>query len=202
MTLGIQGSNPSGMIARRSILAGLSVLLFAPVAAAQVTVRYRARHRTGRLVEYVLGVLGAHEQACDSGCKFRAPDVERSIVLEYQRTKERYYIWTHVDAFKDARTFQKVTISRNGGRTVFRVATPSASEIERLKQHTKLPHEPLLDSLWIKITVDAPNKSNGSLTNVYYEAEARASGMVGMFDGVIRRSLKANAEAIFANIEK
>lgn len=170
--------------------------------AATVTVNVAARHRTGRLVGYVLSVLRAHDQACDEGCRYRAPDVARSVILKYRYSPHRYFIWTHVQAFKDARTFQKVTISQQSQRTLFRVTTPRAEEVSELERHTQYRHEPLLDHLDIRITVEAPNAKNGSLTNIYFEAEARASGMVGMFDGVIRRSLEENARALFENIDR
>lgn len=152
-------------------------------------------------MDHVLSVLRAHDQACDSGCRFKAPKVARSVILKHRYSKNRYFIWTHVQAFKDTRTFQKVTISPSPERTLFEVVTPSAAEIRDLERHTNYRHEPLLDHLDIRITVEAPNANNGSLTNIYFEAEARASGMVGMFDGIIRRSLEENADALFENIE-
>lgn len=190
------------MPSRRQFVLGSSLLLVPSSAAAAVTVRYRAHHRTGRLVPYVMKVLKAHDKTCDSGCPFYAPSVARSLVLRHRYTKHRYFIWTHVETVRDARTFQKVEITQNAGAIRFHVVTPTPREVADLERHTQLPHEPLLDHLDINITVEAPNANNGSLTNVTFDALARASGMVGMFDGVIRRSLKSNAEATFANIEK
>lgn len=190
------------MIARRTLLLGGSVLLVSGPAIAGVTVRHRAHHRTGRGVAHVLQVLRAHEQTCESGCRYRAPDVARAIRIKYRYTEPRYYVWTHVQAVKDSRSFQRVELKQGPQRTIFRVVTPTATEIANLERQTKLKHESLLDHLEIVITIDAPNPSNGSLTNVYVEAKAQASGMVGLFEGVIRSSLAANARAVFDNIER
>lgn len=178
------------------------VLLVPRTATARVTVKYRAQHRTGRLPEHVLEVLRAHERTCDSGCRYRAPGVARSLVLSHRNTKNRYYIWSHVDAFKDARMFMKVTVHTKGSSTWFQLATPTTGEIEDLERHTKLKHEPLLDSVQVRVRVDAPIAGTGSLTHIDYAVEAQASGMLSVFDGMIRRSLQQNAEAFFENVDK
>jgi hypothetical protein len=183
------------------LLLGGGVLLVSGSAFAGVIVRHRAHHKTRRSVAHVLEVLGAHEQTCEAGCRYRAPDVARAIRIKYRQTQRRYYVWTHVQAVKDSRSFQRVELNQGPQRTVFRVVTPSAHEISDLELQTKLKHESLLDHLEIVITIDAPTPSNGSLTNVYVGAEARASGMIGWFEGAIRSSLAANARAIFDNIE-
>ena len=172
--------------------------MVAPSTQAAVTVRHTATHRTKRSVSHVLSVLKAHDKTCDSGCKYRAPDVARSVVLRHRHTPKLYYIWIHVEAVKDSRSFQRISIVGSGDKVVFNVQMPSRSEIEDLERHTSYEHDTLLDGLRVTITLTR----TAGVTSIRYDAEASASGMFGMFEGVIKKSLKANGEAIFANVDK
>src|SRR5690606_13697517 len=98
---GALGPNLESVIQRRAFLLASGSLLLCGHAAAEVVVQYRVRHRTSRSVDHVLAVLNAHDRACDRGCEFRAPNVEKSVILDYQRRPHRYYIWTYVKAVKE-----------------------------------------------------------------------------------------------------
>lgn len=181
---------------------GLAVLFCAGWALA-ANVRYQASHLTTKSPEHVWSVLSAYDQTCDSGCKYQRPNLTVVKKLGYGQSSSKYYTWSHVEhPIKDVKYFTEVKIDKKPGGhfvSVNRQLDHDDKElVKRLEDKTGLPHSPGFDGGGTTTITEAV----GDKTKVTQIVTVHATGIAGLWEGRIRKSIKESVDATFANIER
>lgn len=149
---------------------------------------------------HVLEVL-ASSDVCHEGCRYFAPHVVREVRLKEHATADSYYKWTHVSQMKTVKFFKHFKIER-GPVTQVHVRTltrdQDAALIEELEAKTGLEHAPLFDVSTGTYTI----VPKGSQVDVKITVMTRISGMMSLFAGAARKSMKESLDALFGNFTR
>ena len=172
-----------------SVLVALAVVLLVEPAEAK---DYEA-HQTWsfpRRADELVGILAAYDQHCDHGCRYHAPNVERAVILEHQRTPDSFYVWISVKDIQDAQWFTHVTVKRreHGARVEFRMVTPEvAAVLERASGRKSAPKTDSCGQI-----AELEEKWDGERfieTRVSYSSSFRLTGLFAtLFGGGLVRS--------------
>jgi len=167
-------------------------------AATDVTEAKQAMLKT--TTAHVLDVL-ASSDICEKGCKYFAPQTVREIKVDFQATDNSYYKWTHVSGIKTVKFFKHVQVTP-GAVTKVQVRSlhkdTDAKLLEEIEAKTKLPNEPAFDASNATFTITP----QGDQVDVKVTAMTRISGLMSMFAGAARKSMKESLDTMFANFTR
>jgi hypothetical protein len=180
----------------------LAVLLCAGWALA-ASVRYEASHTTAKSPGAVWAVISAYAQTCDSGCKYKRPNLVVVKKIGYGASSSKYYTWSHVKhPLKDVKYFTEVKIDKKASGhfvSVNRQLDEGDEElVDKLEEKTGLPHAPGFDGGGTTTVTEAV----GDKTKITQVVTVHAGGIAGLWEGRIRKNIQESVEATFANIER
>jgi len=182
---------------------GLCLVLTAVMASAATDIT-EAKHATVRTTTaHVLEVLGSSD-ICESGCKYYGPQTVREIKVAVRATPDSYYKWTHISGIKTVKFFKHVKVTPGGPNGVTKVDMRCLTEegdaalIKELEDKTKLEHSPAFDASTATFTI-TPQVDQ---VDIKISAMTRLSGVMGMFAGAARKSMKESLDAMMANFAR
>lgn len=143
--------------------------------------------------QHVLDVLIDTENTCESGCRYRAPSIERSVIVK-KIDDSSFFSWTFVDEFMDSKYFSKMVREENAVRFM----TPTKDDI-RAMVTTEFKHDPIFytrSGVWTVEETDAG-------TRVTFDLSMKTKkGIVARFKKKVIKGLQKNLIANFKNFQR
>lgn len=149
---------------------------------------------------HVLEVL-ASSDICEKGCKYYGPQTVREIKVDVRASEKSYYKWTHISGIKTVKFFKHLEVVPGAVTTVkVRSLTKEADAelIKELEAKTKLEHAPAFDLSNATFTITP----KGDQVDVKVSAMTRITGVMSMFAGAAKSSMKESLDAMFANFAR
>ena len=186
---------------RGGLAVGLvSALLVARAEAAEFTTHdeWAIRARAPAL----LAVILAYDQTCDDGCRYRAPHVARTVILDHERRPDSFYVWTLVEDVQRSAWFSHVSVVR-GARTVqvdVRMVPPE--KVRELETASGERSEPAFDAALATYVLEETFADGRFVaTRISFRNALSASGLVGFLGGgIIQRRMNEAQDAVYANL--
>lgn len=161
-------------------------------------------HVTTRSPEQALAVLTSYSQTCDSGCKYRSPDVREVIRLSHGKTDTSWYTWTWISTtFKDTKYFTHVTrLDKPDGTIVLVLRLLSKGDEGLIAELTRASGKESQPAFESGKTIFSLRRLEDGKTRFVQDASLKASGLIDVFSDKIRAGIEAGMRANIDNIER
>lgn len=176
----------------------VTTCVLAASAASDITATKQATLNTS--TAHVLEVLGSSD-VCEKGCKYYGPQTVRELKVDVRATPNSYYKWTHISGIKTVKFFKHIQVVPGATIKVnVRALSKEADArlLEELEAKTKLEHSPAFDASTATFTITP----RGDQVEVKVVAMTRLSGVMSMFAGAARKSMKESLDAMFGNFTR
>ena len=186
---------------RRLAISGSLILLLGVTLAWAASFKHVGSHVTSKKPDQVWRVMTAYDETCSRGCKYTRPNLVALRQLEYGRTENKWYTWTHIgNAIKDAKYFTEVKITRKpDGNFVAANRQLTKSDkalVAKLEKTSGLRHSPAFDGGGTTTSTT----TQGGRTVVTQTMRVYTGALVGLWEGRILSEMKKNMAALFKNI--
>jgi hypothetical protein len=180
----------------------VALMSYAPGVRAK-DISYRKSWNLKQRAQEIVQVLVDYTRYCDSGCKYRYPGVEETLIVPYQRTKNSFYVWTFVKDIKNSEWFAHVTVRTKGNRTVVQFKMIKDKRIKTLEEISGKPHDTIFDTCITRYEVEEIFRDGQFVgSKLTFKAWVSVSGLIAIFSGAIRSGLEDTGKAIVENINK
>lgn len=186
---------------RGGLAVGLvSALLVARVQAADFTTHdeWEVRARAPALLAAIL----AYDQTCDHGCRYRAPHVARTVILDHERRPDSFYVWTLVEDVQRSAWFSHVSVVRRARTVQVDVRMVPPEKVRELEAASGERSDPAFDAALATYVLEETFAEDRFVaTRISFRNALSASGLTGFLGGgIIRRRMNEARDAVYANL--
>jgi carbon monoxide dehydrogenase subunit G len=157
------------------VVISVTLLLFYSVLTYAGQAHHNKKFTVNDSIENVVRHITDYENACQSGCEYYIPSVEKvKIIKDYKFSKDSFYIWTFVKSTLHSKYFSKVEIKRSKDQVTISQRQITKEEASALIEKTGLEHRPLLNTTFSSFDL----KKNKDHVDVNYQIEVSYEGFI------------------------
>jgi len=182
-----------------AMLLALATLQLAPARAAAKDFDVARQWSFPARAEDLLAAILAYGDACDHGCRYRAPHVKQALVLPYQKRPDSFYVWTFVEDVQNTTFFTHITVQRDGDKIRVTLRLVGPKRAAELTKASGKPHDPNFDDSLAQYELEEQTEGGAfKQTRVRFTNKLQISGLAATFGaGTVRDRLDEDARATY-----